>query len=520
MALGGALRHTKTDRLVFLINIASFLLLPGLVFSSFQRLGVPRRAAWHWAWIAPTGYCFLLQAGGIGNDMFAAVFALAAIDFALRAKESGNPRDFWFSILSAALLTGAKTSNLPLLLPWVIALWPSIKLLTRKPAVLVTVCVAAALSSFAPIAIANWRVSGDWSGQAAEGATMKTDPLLRVPVNMVLLVHQNFSPPVFPMAAWWNRTAPAHIPAALKAKLEKNFEPSGVDLFTGEIETEENAALGFGVSALLLASVIAALRTWRVRRSPAFRLQAAILGSTWFCLLVVMSVFGLAAIGRIIAPYYLLLIPVFLLSETQERIVCAKWWRRCSMAVFSIAALLVIISQARPLWPANFILNKLDAKNSSNPRLRRIADVFATYAHRADAFAPVRAKLPEGLTVLGLISADDPETSLWRTFGSRRIEHVKRDDTLVNLRERRIQYVLVNSTVLYQPIADWTRQMHGDIIWEMTLQLKTSLPPMDWYLVRVDSTPSPAKPAASAQRTRNRPISLSKAGGFAKSCPT
>src|SRR6185312_10295516 len=60
----------KTDRLLFLINTVSFLFLPGLVFSVFTRLGVRRCVAWHWMWIAPTGYGLLLQAGSIGNDMF------------------------------------------------------------------------------------------------------------------------------------------------------------------------------------------------------------------------------------------------------------------------------------------------------------------------------------------------------------------------------------------------------------------------------------------------------------------
>src|ERR1700685_2791722 len=87
----------KTDRLLFLINIVSFLFLPGLIFSIFTRLGVRRRVAWHWMWIAPTGYCFLLQAGSIGNDLFGAPFALAAVDFALRAKISRSPQDFFTS---------------------------------------------------------------------------------------------------------------------------------------------------------------------------------------------------------------------------------------------------------------------------------------------------------------------------------------------------------------------------------------------------------------------------------------
>src|SRR5487761_2777106 len=81
----------KTDRPLFLINIVSFLLLPGLVFSVFTRLGVRRRAAWHWMWIVPTGYSFVLQAGSIGNDLFGAPFALASVDFALRARDSRSP---------------------------------------------------------------------------------------------------------------------------------------------------------------------------------------------------------------------------------------------------------------------------------------------------------------------------------------------------------------------------------------------------------------------------------------------
>ena len=490
---------TKTDRLVFLLNIVSYLLLPGLAFSLFRRLGVRSRVAWCWAWIAPTGYCFVLQAGGIENDMFAAVFTLAAIDFALRAKESGSLRDFWFSILSAALLTGAKTSNLPLLLPWAIALFPSLKLLARRPVSLAMVCLAGALASFAPVAAANWYFSGDWSGQALELQTMKADPLFKVPVNVVLLLQQNFSPPIFPMSEWWNREVRAHLPANLQARLEKNFESRGAHFEIAEIEIEETGGLGLGVSALLLASVIAGLKN-PIRHRPGLpRLHWAILGSAWFCLLVVMSKFGLSAISRIIAPYYLLLIPVFLLLPGMDQVVRTKWWRRCALCVFALAALLVIISQARPLWPASFVLDKLHAKDSPNPKLRRIGDVFATYSQRWDAFAPVKDKLPEGLKVLGVITSDDPETSLWRPFGARRIKHVKHDDTLENLRERGIQYVLVNSHVLSEPVAQWMQEMHGEVVWKMTLRLKTSLPPMDWYLIKVDSTAASAKPPSSAQ---------------------
>ncbi len=111
------LLFTKSDRALFLLNFIPFLLLPGLVFSIFTRLGVRARVAWQWMWLLPTGYDFLLQAGSIANDTFPAVYALAAVDFAARAWQSRRAADLWHSILAAALLTGAKASNLPLLLP-------------------------------------------------------------------------------------------------------------------------------------------------------------------------------------------------------------------------------------------------------------------------------------------------------------------------------------------------------------------------------------------------------------------
>ncbi len=89
----------KTDRLLFLINFVSFLFLPGLIFSVLTRLGVRHKVAWYWMWIIPSGYCFIIQAGGIANDSFAAPFALAAIDFALRAKISKSPGDLFNSVL-------------------------------------------------------------------------------------------------------------------------------------------------------------------------------------------------------------------------------------------------------------------------------------------------------------------------------------------------------------------------------------------------------------------------------------
>ena len=49
------LLFTRSDRGLFLINFIPLLLLPGLIFSVFTRLGVRPRVAWHWMWLLADG---------------------------------------------------------------------------------------------------------------------------------------------------------------------------------------------------------------------------------------------------------------------------------------------------------------------------------------------------------------------------------------------------------------------------------------------------------------------------------
>ncbi|HVM48902.1 MAG TPA: hypothetical protein VMU04_12795 [Candidatus Acidoferrum sp.] len=238
---------TKTDRALFLINFLSFLLLPGLTFSVFTRLGVRPRAAWYWMWLLPTGYSFLLQAGSTANDTFPTVYALAAVDFGLRAwGRDASPRrppsashgrlgeaslpsrrasDLWLSILAAGLLTGAKASNLTLLLPWAIVVAPSLPVLLRRPLATAGVVLLAGAVSFLPSAALNVRYCGDWSGLSLEkqGMDMK-NPLVGVWGNALLLL-KNFVPPFFPLAGKWNASALTVLPRAVVEPMKANFEP-------------------------------------------------------------------------------------------------------------------------------------------------------------------------------------------------------------------------------------------------------------------------------------------------------
>ena len=156
---------TRTDRLIFLINWISYLMLPGLIFSVFLRLQVRPRVSWWWMWFLAAGWCFVMQAGSDANDTFAAIYALAAMDLALRANEKKSVTNLWLSLLAAALLTGAKQNNIPWFLPWLLAAWPGWRLLrTPRPVGTFAVAAVGLFISAVPVTAFNIIHAGNWQG--------------------------------------------------------------------------------------------------------------------------------------------------------------------------------------------------------------------------------------------------------------------------------------------------------------------------------------------------------------------
>ena len=479
----------KTDRFLFLINVVSFLLLPGLIFSLFTRLGIRRRVAWHWMWIVPTGYCFVLQAGSIGNDLFGAPFALAAVNFALRAVKTKSWRDFSISILAAAMMTSAKTSSLPLMLPWAVAIFPVLKWILRQPLKVVAILVIAVFASALPTMVLNQKFSHDWSGAKLGHASQTSDMAVRAGANVLLIIVQNVSPPVFPVANLWNDGIKKLMPSELSVRLhEVMVEREAAEFTLPQMQMEENAGLGFGVSLLLGASFLwvkfrrqNSVKT--ITRTPA-RQFFLLRWSFFISLLALMTQYGLSVFCRILTPYYALLIPVFLTDWAHIELLRKKWWRAGVYAVFAIAAGLLIVSPARPLFPIETIL---DHWSTAPTRLR---EVYSVYQNRNDGFAPVRDQLPPDLKVLGMITYDDPETSLWWPLGSRRIEHVCPGDTAADLRARDVNYVLFREEALNQLLGysmeNWLKQMNAHVVQKIPLNLRASRGVVDWYLMKLD----------------------------------
>ena len=483
------LLFTKSDRGLFLLNLIPFLLLPGLIFSVFTRLGVRARVAWQWMWLLPTGYNFLLQAGSAGNDAFSAVYALAAIDFGCRAWESRRPRDLWFSLLAAALLTGTKPTSLPLLLPWMILIFALLPLLRRNLPSTLLVLAMAMLASFLPMALMNKLHSGDWLGTSVETSHLQMQkPLIGILGNSIQLWLDNFVPPLFPQANWWNQHVLLILPRSWVVEFQDGF------FQLGELPTEDWAGVGFGLS--LLASVVALVSFFSggfYRASGTARLFVPptlcrwVLVTPWVALLVYCAKAGMATPARLISPYYPLLLPLLLVGAGQLQIIRRCWWRMMVGGVLVLALIVLVLSPDRPLWPAQTILSRMLARHPDQRLIARALNVYTIYSERSDPLAGVRTLLPPDIKVVGFIgNEDDCDISLWRPYGGRRVEHFFLTDPPEQIRSH-VRYVVLGGYNLkehHQDLDAWLQQSDAELVATTNLTLKVSEGLQPWFVAR------------------------------------
>jgi hypothetical protein len=391
------------------------------------------------------------------------------------------------------LLTGAKASNLPLLLPWAILIFVLLPILRRQPVMTALVIFLAAVVSFLPTAILNLHYLGDWSGLSIErtGMSMK-NPVVGVWGNALLLVLNNFVPPLFPLAGWWNQHAVSVLPHFLAAPMVANFE-QGFQVLP-ELPTEDWAGFGFGLSLLLLISVPASFlmgRSTKRNSEPGplipTKLCRWVLIAPWFALLAYGMKSGMVTPQRLIAPYYPLLLPLLLAGAGQSQIIRRGWWRAMVGGVLFLALVVLIVSPDRPLWPAKTILSKALARHPDQRSAARALKVYTVYSERSDPLAGVRALVPPDIRVVGFIGTeDDCDISLWRPFGERRVEHFFLTDPPAQIRQH-VQYVVLGGYNLkeHQTTLDaWLQSSGAELVATTNATLKVAEGPQPWYVVR------------------------------------
>lgn len=485
----------KSDRSLFLLNFIPFLLLPGLLFSLLRRLGVRGRVAWSWMWVFPTGYVFLLQAGSAGNDAFPIVYGIAAVDFACRAWASRRASDLWYSMLALALLTGAKASNMPLGLMWLVAVLPLWRLVKAHLLAASLVTALALLISFVPTAVLNIRYCGSWSGLQLENAGLEMkNPFVGLWGNQVVLAMNNLCPPFFPFAKWWNEHGLDHLPAFLVDPMKRNFEWPFQEVL--EIPTEDWSGIGLGLSILMLLALLVVLPfyfrrdpdRWRRTALPSLVFKLVLL-SPWIAFAAYCMKSGMVTPGRLIAPYYPLLLPSLLLGVAQLKLVRRLWWRLLVGGVFLLAVVVLVITPPRPLWPALTILRSLAESKPQSRLINRALASYQVYRVRPDPLVAVRAQLPAGVERIGFLGTpDDLDISLWKPYGNgRKIVHLYLQDSAEQIRARNLRYAVVHGFLFNLEKAsfeDWLKQARAEVIADVTATVTVRMGEQHWYIVR------------------------------------
>jgi hypothetical protein len=480
----------KTDRLFFLINFISYLLLPGVIFSIFRHLGISHRISWWWMWILPCGYCYILEAASTGNDTFAALYFLASLHYLFQTKAASSAKNLTLSCLAIALMTGAKASNLPLILPWLTVLFFQRGYLFEKsrPAMLAMVLIVAAAVSFLPMALLNVHFTGDYAGDPTNSGKMKvSNPVSALLGNSLQMAKDNLSPPLLPRPINWEPKLPFH----LKARLLRDFPR--LDLHWGELQIEEEAGLGLGIVLFASLFIVEGIRA-RVADPSLISIRNRqalwVVGAGAIAWLAYMSKMGSEATSRLIAAYYPLLIAgILVMVSLDGRMVRRRAFKWGGLLAMLSAIPLVILCPARPLFPVQAVSNLMAKSHVPVGIIARYNLVYGVYAARSDALKELIASIPPRERVMGLLqTGNDAEVSLWRPFGARKVIEVTPEDSLEEVKARGIHFVAVSQEALtyryqHMPVAFLTAKWSGSLVAEKSIVLMAHVGPETWYLL-------------------------------------
>ncbi|HEY4414583.1 MAG TPA: hypothetical protein VGO57_02735 [Verrucomicrobiae bacterium] len=493
------LLFTGTDRCLFLINLISYLLLPGLIFSWLTRCGVRSQVAWWWMWLLPSGWCFMLQAGSYGNDTFATIYILAAVELAWRAYQKKCVRDWCLALFAAALLTGTKQTNLPLILLWGVVAGLSWRLVLANPWAIFPAFSIAALVSILPVTIFNLVNYGSWLGvQGSSWDVHLPSPFWAIVGNAFCLPAQNLLPPVFPWAESWNAAMDHFVTTPLGAHFS-SFERFGMLSLNTHGINELNAGLGLGLCLLVVVTLIGAwyLRAEDprilspVRHSGAEGLLPRILRwLPWLLLLVFMAKVGTYSNARQLAPYYIFLFPVLLVMRGNDVLVRRRWWQWLALALMLFAAGLLVTSRTRPLFPVQTILNLAKKEFPQSSKIERIGFAFNSRASSLDGKRIwLQNNLPAKEPLLAYLSGDGTaEPALWLPFGQRRVERIAATKPADQLIARGIHYVVIDSSALPggpSGLDPWLQSHHATLTGKYEFQAQAGQPAEAVYLVRL-----------------------------------
>ena len=487
---------THSDRFLFLLNWLPLLLMPALVFLVFRACGVNGRSARRWMWLLPTGYCFALQSSGLQNDGYAVNYLLAAIAFAACAFHSRRSSGLWFALLAAALLTGAKVSNLPLLLPLGVFLLPALTQVKWLNWKIIFVALLAAGCSFLPMAYLSWEYTGDWAGDSVDQWGIKTHGVAgAVAANLILLAKDAAQLPYFPGSQHVNAILTGFNQSHFVHWLEQaHWQFMGVHF--GEMVYEGPAGPGFGLAfyVLFLLAAAALVKTTASAFASTENLPRAWRIAPWLAWIayaVYLAKLGSDHSPRIAAAYY----PLLLITLLRWPRVAAVERKKISGVLAGCAAAtlipVIILTPARPLIPIQTL-----ARVTHNPAIGKIAEQYHFWDYLRDDLAPLREQLPPDANCVGFAGGfHDTAYGLWKPFGSRDIiELGVPAGPHAPLPPADLKYAVVTTRGLSErynlSLNEWLSAVGGQIIFEyprnVMLDAHSAPKYESWYLVKLN----------------------------------
>lgn len=509
-----------SDRLVFLVTWLPFLMLPGLIFSVFTRLQVRPRTAWWWMWFLSSGWCFVLEAGSGTNDSFATVYALAAVDLALRTRKSGKISDLWLSLLAAALATGVKQTSVPLAALWIVAAWPVLYLLRPKLISTAAVAATAILISVIPISIINYTHYGTWlplkslknSAFGAHGH-YELNPFLGIIGNSFCIPVANLWPPFSEFLPpyygdnilEWNYWM-TQFNASNFGQHFASFENFGyLNMNIDKDPGEGTAGIGLSICILTLAAFYQKrlLRRQSPSEPPRMLLVKILHWLPWTLLLIFMAKVGTYENARQLASYYIFLFPLLLAGAGHESVSRQRQWQMVGIGTMIVAALMVVTLPARPLFPAETILTALSSRFPDSKIIQVQCDRYFETFYRKVERRRIRLEsaLPSQEKIIGYCPGlrvhPGDELSIW-FHDNQQARWVIPEESLEQLRQLQIHYLVTDDSFLAEhqlTLADWIKRYHAVLVREFddsSIPVSHALPTvvMKSYVVLIDQAGS------------------------------
>lgn len=474
---------TRSDRALFLINFVPYLLLPGLFYIAACGLGIRSRVAAWWMCIVPLAYGITLQAGSIGNDLLPMALGLAALAFAAQARKSYPILCLAFSLLSAAAMTGAKATSIPLALPigiyWLWVAWKTVQVrgMFKSVALALTWAIP---SSIIPLAIACIIHTGHWTGNPGNRHGAEAGhPVAGIVGNSIQIALSMLQPPLFPGGG--------HIHLALKDGIHNlpvlRWAKANYPLFNiascGEIPMEEHSGVGIGLGSFLLSAVILQFLRRKHDARSLSRVQRVVVAAMLISLLVFMSKLGTGGCERLSLPY----VPLIFLCALFGLKQLPRLSNRLSGYLQIVPAICIIpslfLNPTRPLFPLDTLTHSPYVPEAYQ---QRIATVYQAYQQRSHILAPLLEGIPISATIGFAGEGNHSALGLFKPYGTRKVK------SMIPANEDQVDWVVALPEMLEkrmsQTSAEWVAKGKFEKVAEKDIISLASVGPETWHVYR------------------------------------